>query len=130
MNDGQRNAVQEILTSPDRVQGLQGLAGTGKTSSLSAIREAAEQNGYTVQGFAPTSKATNQLRDAGISADTLQGFLARGGQEQSAGDPTNRHLYMLDESSLASTRQMRDFLEKIGPQDRVLSWETLDSTRA
>jgi ATP-dependent exoDNAse (exonuclease V) alpha subunit len=120
LNDGQRNAVQEILTSTDRVQGLQGLAGTGKTSSLSAIREAAEQNGYTVQGFAPTSKATHQLRDAGISADTLQGFLARGGQEQSAGDPTNRHLYMLDESSLASTRQMRDFLEKIGPQDRVL----------
>jgi conjugative relaxase-like TrwC/TraI family protein len=120
LNDGQRNAVQEILTCTDRVQGLQGLAGTGKTSSLSAIREAAEQNGYTVQGFAPTSKATNQLRDAGISADTLQGFLARGGLEQSAGDPTNRHLYMLDESSLASTRQMRDFLEKIGPQDRVL----------
>jgi ATP-dependent exoDNAse (exonuclease V) alpha subunit len=27
---------------------------------------------------------------------------------------------MLDESSLASTRQMRDFLDKIGPQDRVL----------
>ena len=120
LNDGQRNAVQKILTSTDRVQGLQGLAGTGKTSSLAAIREAAEQNDYTVQGFAPTSKATNQLRDAGISADTLQGFLARGGQEQSAGDPTNRHLYMLDESSLASTRQMRDFLEKMGPQDRVL----------
>lgn len=72
------------------------------------------------RGLAPTSKATNQLRDAGIPADTLQGFLARGGQEQSAGDPTIRHLYMLEESSLASTRQMRDFLEKIGPQDRVL----------
>ena len=27
---------------------------------------------------------------------------------------------MVDESSLASTKQMRDFLEKIGPQDRVL----------
>ena len=30
------------------------------------------------------------------------------------------HLYMLDESSLASTRQMRSFLEKIKPEDRVL----------
>ena len=27
---------------------------------------------------------------------------------------------MLDESSLASTRQMQSFLEKVGPQDRVL----------
>ena len=63
----------------------------------------------------PASSAT-----PGIQADTLQGFLARGGVEQSAGDPNARHLYMLDESSLASTRQMQSFLEKIGPQDRVL----------
>lgn len=28
--------------------------------------------------------------------------------------------YLLDESSLASTRRMRAFLEKAGPQDRVL----------
>ena len=53
-------------------------------------------------------------------ADTLQGFLARGSVERSAGDPNARHLYMLDESSLASTRQMQSFLEKIGPHDRVL----------
>jgi ATP-dependent exoDNAse (exonuclease V) alpha subunit len=99
---------------------LQGLAGSGKTSALSSIREGAERNGYSVEGFAPTSRATAQLRDAGISADTLQGFLARGGQEQSKGDPDRRHLYMVDESSLASTRQMQSFMEKIGPQDRVL----------
>ncbi len=120
LNEGQRKAIQEILTSRDRVQGLQGLAGTGKTSALSTVREAAEQAGYTVEGFAPTSKASNQLREAGISASTLQSFLRRGGTDRDASDPNSRHLYMLDESSLASTRQMRDFLEKIGPQDRVL----------
>lgn len=120
LNEGQRSAIQGILTSQDRVQGLQGLAGTGKTSTLSAIREGATRSGYAVEGFAPTSKASAQLRNAGIAADTLQGFLARGGAEQTAGDPASRHLYMLDESSLASTRQMRDFLDKIGPQDRVL----------
>src|SRR5271167_20749 len=62
-------------------------------------------------------KASPPLRDAGISAGTLQGFLARDNQ---GNDPDSRHLYMVDESSLASTKQMRDFLEKIGPQDRVL----------
>lgn len=120
LNQGQRTAIEEILTSRDRVHGLQGLAGTGKTTALSAIREGAERGGYAVEGFAPTSKASAQLRAAGISADTLQGFLARGGGEQTAGDPASRHLYMLDESSLASTRQMRDFFDKIEPQDRVL----------
>ncbi len=119
-NTGQRAAIEEVLTSRDRVHGFQGLAGTGKTTALEAIKEGAEKNGYAVQGFAPTSKAASQLREAGISADTLQGFLVHGGQAQMAGDPASRHLYMLDESSLASTRQMRDFLEKIGPQDRVL----------
>lgn len=120
LNTAQRSAIEEVLTSPDRVHGLQGLAGTGKTTTLEAIREGAERSGYAVEGFAPTSKATNQLREAGIPAETLQRFLSRGSQEQSAGDPNSRHLYMLDESSLASTRQMRDFLDKIGPQDRVL----------
>ena len=33
LNDAQRTAIREVLTSPDRVHGLQGLAGTGKTTS-------------------------------------------------------------------------------------------------
>lgn len=111
--------VEEVLTSYDRVQGLQGRAGSGKTSVLSLIREGAENSGYSVEGFAPTSRAAKQLRDAGIQADTLQRFLVGGGL-QAAGDPARKHLYMVDESSLASTQQMRDFLNKIGPQDKVL----------
>jgi ATP-dependent exoDNAse (exonuclease V) alpha subunit len=104
LNSAQRTVIQEVLTSPDRIHGLQGLAGTGKTTVLSSIREGAEQSGYAVEGFAPTSRAAAQLREAGISATTLQSFLARGSQGQVAGDPASRHLYMLDESSLASTR--------------------------
>jgi conjugative relaxase-like TrwC/TraI family protein len=115
LNEAQQTAIREVLTSADRVHGFQGLAGTGKTSALSAIREGAEQGGYEVEGFAPTSKAAGQLREAGIEANTLQSFLAR----QKDTDPS-RHLYMLDESSLASTRQMRAFLEKIRQEDRVL----------
>jgi conjugative relaxase-like TrwC/TraI family protein len=118
-NAAQKRVIEEVLTSYDRVQGLQGRAGSGKTSVLSTIREGAEQNGYAVEGFAPTSRAAKQLRDAGIKADTLQRFLAGGGL-QAAGDPANKHLYMVDESSLASTQQIRDFLNKIAPQDRVL----------
>jgi ATP-dependent exoDNAse (exonuclease V) alpha subunit len=118
-NSAQRGAIEQVLTSRDYVQGLQGVAGAGKTTTLEAIRRGAEQRGYEVEGFAPNSRAAAQLRDVGISADTLQGFLARR-NPQTTGDPDHRHLYMVDESSLASTKQMRDFLEKIGPQDRVL----------
>ena len=118
-NAAQKRVVEEVLTSRDRIQGLQGRAGSGKTSVLETIREGAEKNGYAVEGFAPTSRAAKQLRDAGIKADTLQRFLTGGGL-QAAGDPASKHLYMVDESSLASTQQMRDFLSKIAPQDKVL----------
>jgi conjugative relaxase-like TrwC/TraI family protein len=115
LNTSQRRAAEEILTSRDAVQGLQGSAGVGKTTALRTVREAAEERGYIVEGFAPTSRAAHQLRDAGISADTLQGFLARVRQPS-----PERHLYMVDESSLASTRQLRDFLAKLDTGDRVL----------
>jgi conjugative relaxase-like TrwC/TraI family protein len=119
LNDSQRRVIEEILNSSDRIHGLQGLAGSGKTSTLISIREGAETSGYKVEGFAPTSKAAGQLREAGIEAATLQSFLARG-QNHSGADPAVRHLYILDESSLASTRQMRSFLERLTPYDRVL----------
>jgi len=115
LNAGQKAAAEEILTSRDVVQGLEGKAGVGKTTLLKSVREAAERRGYVVEGSAPTSRAANQLRDAGISADTLQGFLARVRQRA-----PERHLYMVDESSLASTKQVRDFLAKLEPGDRVL----------
>jgi conjugative relaxase-like TrwC/TraI family protein len=115
LNSSQRSAAEEILTSRDRIQGLQGSAGVGKTTALKTVREAAEHRRMIVEGFAPTSRAAHQLRDAGINADTLQGFLAQHKQ------PTpERHLYMVDESSLASTKQVRDFLAKLDPGDRVL----------
>ena len=65
LNEKQQTAIREVLTSTDRVHGFQGLAGTGKTTTLEAIREGAEQGGYKVEGFAPTSKAAGQLREAG-----------------------------------------------------------------
>jgi len=116
LNDAQRRVVHEVLTSTDRVHGLQGLAGSGKTASLETIREGAETKGYKVEGLAPTSRAAGQLREAGIEASTLQSFLARKAEDT----PGQRHLYMLDESSLASSKQMRDFLQRVSSDDRVL----------
>jgi conjugative relaxase-like TrwC/TraI family protein len=116
LNRAQRTAVEQVLKSRDRIQGLQGVAGGGKTTTLASIRQGAEQGGYAVEGFAPTSRAARQLHDAGILADTLQGFLAR----RRNSNPAAKHFYMVDESSLASTQQMRDFLRRIGPQDKVL----------
>ncbi len=118
LNHAQKNVVEDVLASPDRVHAIQGVAGAGKTTTLSVIRQALEAQGYSVEGFAPTSRAAKQLRDSGIEAATLQSFLVRSIPANEA--TVRKHFYFVDESSLASTRQMRDFLARLGPQDRVL----------
>lgn len=117
LNRAQRGVVEDVLSSPDRVQGIQGYAGTGKTTTLSVIRAALETQGYAVEGFAPTSRAAGQLAEAGVETATLQGFLARGTNRVGL---EKKHFYFVDESSLASTNQVRELLARLGPQDRVL----------
>jgi conjugative relaxase-like TrwC/TraI family protein len=116
LSESQRAAVEQILSSRDQVTALEGVAGAGKTTSLVAIREAAEREGYNVQGFAPTSRAAQKLGEAGIESSTLQRHLTR---SEEAHDGKNR-LYVLDESSLASTKQMNEFLHRLWENDRVL----------
>src|SRR6266704_1577177 len=77
LSGSQRAAVEQILSSRDQVTALEGVAGAGKTTSLVAIREAAERDGYKVEGFAPTSRAAQKLGEAGIESSTLQRHLTR-----------------------------------------------------
>jgi conjugative relaxase-like TrwC/TraI family protein len=117
LNRAQRTVVEDVLSSPDRIQGIQGFAGSGKTTTLMVIRGAAESRGYQVEGFAPTSRAARQLNEAGVEAGTLQGFLARTANPDLR---EQKHFYLLDEASLSSTNQIREFLSRLGPNDRVL----------
>jgi ATP-dependent exoDNAse (exonuclease V) alpha subunit len=116
LNASQRQAVDEIFLSWEKVVGLDGIAGAGKTTTLSVIREGAEAEGYTVEGFAPTSRAAQKLGEAGMETSTLQKHLVRGQQP----DTGEKRLYVLDESSLASTRQVHEFVNRLHLNDRVL----------
>jgi transcriptional regulator with XRE-family HTH domain/flagellar biosynthesis GTPase FlhF len=116
LSASQRAAVEQILSSHDQVTALEGVAGAGKTTSLTAIREAAEREGYKVEGFAPTSRAAQKLGEAGIESSTLQRHLTRSEEPHDG----QKRLYVLDESSLASTKQMNEFLHRLKENDRVL----------
>ena len=116
LSPAQHGAVDDIFVSREKIVGLDGVAGAGKTTTLAVVREGAEAQGYTVEGFAPTSRAAHKLAEAGIETSTLQHHLARGEQP----DTDEKRLYVLDESSLASTRQMHEFVIRLHVNDRVL----------
>jgi ATP-dependent exoDNAse (exonuclease V) alpha subunit len=118
LNPGQKAVIKDVLSSPDRVQGIQGVAGSGKTTTLDVIRFAAEAKGYQVEGLAPTSRAAKQLEQAGVRSGTLQGFLARGENQET--ELHQKRFFFIDESSLASTNHMREFLQRMDSADRVL----------
>lgn len=116
LSSSQRHAVEEVFSAREKIVGMDGVAGAGKTTTLAVIREGAEREGYAVEGFAPTSRAAQKLGEAGIETSTLQRHLARGEKP----DTGEKRLYVLDESSLASTKQMHEFLTRLHPNDRVL----------
>jgi ATP-dependent exoDNAse (exonuclease V) alpha subunit len=112
----QRRAVEDVLENRDRMMALEGVAGGGKTTSLAAIREAAVSAGYEVKGLAPTSGAAKKLGESGMETETLQRHLTRGDRA----DDGQKRLYVVDESSMASTKQMHTFVERLKENDRVL----------
>jgi len=115
MNNGQMHLAWNVLQSRDRIIGVQGGAGTGKTTALRTIAHLAKAHGYQTRGLAPTSGATKEMKAAGIQSETVQAHLMRPVAEQH-----KPRLYFLDESSLASTKQVHAFLERLQPVDRVL----------
>ena len=121
LTQGQKQAVKLILSAKDRVVGVQGYAGTGKTTMLNRARALAGKSGYRMMGLAPSASAVKTLSaEAGIQSETLQLFLARNagtaeGRLTRAGAREMRTAFartvlVVDEGSLASTVQARDLL--------------------
>ena len=118
---GQKDAVKLILSGKDRTVGIQGYAGTGKTTMLNRARALLEKRGFEVAGLAPSASAARTLEnEAGIRSETLQRFLARNagvaeGRLTARGERQMRAAFrktvlVVDEGSLASTVQARDLL--------------------
>ena len=121
LTHGQKEAVKLILSAKDRTVGVQGYAGSGKTTMLRRARALMEKKGYEVRGLAPSASAARTLEgEAGIASETLQRFLMRyagvaegrmtkkGARDMRAA--FKRTALVVDEGSLASTVQTRDLL--------------------
>ena len=103
----QIEVAQLILTTPDWLTSIEGRAGSAKTTTVGAIREFAEEHGYSVRGFAPTTRAVKALSEAGVESRTVASLI-----DNKISDAGRRELWIVDESSLLATRQVNRLLHK------------------
>ena len=114
LNAGQKEAIKLILTTPDKIVGVQGYAGTGKTTMLATLKEFANHQGFEVKGIAPSAAAANQLREgAGIDSATLDSYLLEHAKQGNYIQSASKVIWILDESSMASTTKMNELLVSV-----------------
>ncbi|MEW5683800.1 MAG: MobF family relaxase [Pseudomonadota bacterium] len=106
LNAGQHEAVRLMLTSPNRVVGVEGLAGTGKSFMLTAGADEVARAGHQVRMLAPYNGQAKALRALGLEAKTVASFL--GSQKATLDSKT---VLVIDEAGVVPARQMARVLQ-------------------
>jgi conjugative relaxase-like TrwC/TraI family protein len=104
----QRKALAHVLASPDRVTGFRGLAGSGKTTTLTELASAAQVAGMQCLFCAPTASAADTLRKDNLEAITLQKLL---GNLSTRGMLSSRSVIVLDEAGAVGLDDMVKLFE-------------------
>lgn len=74
----QVNAAKNVLMHPDKFQGIQGDAGTGKTAALEFVQEVAAERGWKTLGLATSTTGVTELQSAtGIPSVTVAAFMVQ-----------------------------------------------------
>ncbi|WBP92172.1 MobF family relaxase [Kitasatospora cathayae] len=104
----QRAAVLRLLTAGHGVDTVQGLAGAGKTTMLSAARHTWEQAGLTVAGAAMMAVAAQNLQaESGITSTTVASWLLR---IQDGEGLAGIDVLVVDEAAMADDRTLAKLL--------------------
>ena len=115
----QRAALKLVLSSNDRITGMQGLAGAGKTTTLRELEAAVKESGRELIVCAPSAAATDVLRKEGFSeAVTVAKLLTDSGRLSA------RSVLVVDEAGTLGTRDMCKVFEKAMDARVVLVGDT------
>lgn len=130
-NREQVNAIHHILTNKDRIVGVQGLAGTGKTYSFALVKKMADLENIEVKGICFTGKASEGLQaDSGIESTTIHSFLNKLEKDSGVKQKTTegikqdwdlskvkpaegnkKQIWVVDEAGLVDSRMMNYLIE-------------------
>jgi conjugative relaxase-like TrwC/TraI family protein len=118
LGEDQRRAIYHVLRTSDRITGLRGLAGSGKTTALRELVAACKEVKIEPLFCAPTAAATDVLRKEGFEAKTLQSLLL------SKPVLTERQLIVLDEAGAVGMDDMKRLFDYARDARIILSGDT------
>jgi conjugative relaxase-like TrwC/TraI family protein len=111
-NSGQKTALRNLLSSSSQFLAIQGYAGTAKTTTvLKTLAKQFELKGVEVIGMAPSASACQSLKQGAEikHVRTVASHLLENKQIRANED---KQLWLVDEASLLSTRDMVKLLKK------------------
>jgi len=118
LGEDQQRAIYHVLRTHDRITGLRGLAGTGKTTALRELVAACAEVKIEPLFCAPTAAATDVLRQEGFEAKTLQSLLLTKPKLD------ERRLVVLDEAGAVGIDDMKRLFDLARDASVVLSGDT------
>jgi len=118
LSEDQKRAIYHVLRTSDRITGIRGLAGTGKTTVLHEVVNGCKDAGIEPLFCAPTAAATEVLRKEGFDATTLQSLL------QSESVLSARQMIVLDEAGAVGIDDMKRLFDLARDARVVLSGDT------
>lgn len=109
---GQQNAANHMVSSRDRMIGVQGNAGVGKTTLLESAAPLIKDVGLQLIGIAPSAAAVSALEETGVfdKVMTTQAFCIN-----PVGD--DHTFLVVDEASMIGTKSMRNILNYANSKD-------------
>jgi ATP-dependent exoDNAse (exonuclease V) alpha subunit len=100
----------EAITAEGDLKSLVGVAGSGKSTTLAAMREVWEKEGYTAKGAALAGIAAESLQvSSGIHSRTLASYELSWSRGRDPLGP--RDILVIDEAGMLGTRQLERVLE-------------------
>ena len=106
----QENAIRHCL-SPEQLSVVVGLAGAGKSTMLSAVRDAYQRQGYVVRGAALSGKAADGLESSsGIESRTLASL--ERSWKKGFSQLSRKDVLVIDEAGMIGTRQLHHFISE------------------
>jgi energy-coupling factor transporter ATP-binding protein EcfA2 len=129
LSEEQKKAAVHIVTSRDRITGVIGKAGAGKTTMMRATRDALESEpGRHVYAFAPSSQASrNVLAKGGFKDATTLATLLKDEQLQ---EKLKGQIIWVDEAGQISSKDMKRLMDvvKKGNNRLILSGDYTQHT--